>query len=111
MPLCHAGRQQRPGFLHFPCEVDRSCALGDSALSHAIVAGGDTLVLHLNVRPRDRMLHHASGWSYFFTEDATELTFERDSSGRISAATLGRQGDNLQARRINRSASRADSTG
>jgi fumarylacetoacetate (FAA) hydrolase family protein len=57
------------------------------------------------------VLHHGSDWSYFFTEDESEVTFGRDASGRITGATFGADGDVLQVRRINRSASRADSTG
>jgi hypothetical protein len=86
-------------------------ALGDSSLPLDIVARGDTLVLHMSVLGHDRVLHHGSSWSYFFTEDQNEMTFERDPSGRITGATFGADGDLLPARRINRSASRADSTG
>jgi hypothetical protein len=93
MPSCTAGRQQRP------------------APATSIVARGDSLVLRLNVRPHERILHHASGWSYFFTEDENELTFERDSDSGVIGARIGADGNVLHARRINRSASRADSTG
>jgi hypothetical protein len=66
-------------------------------------------VPQLSVWPLDRVLHHGS--SYFCTEDEREVTSERDASGRITGATFGADGDVLHVRRINRSASRADSTG
>lgn len=86
-------------------------ALGDSTLPLDIVARGDSLVLHLSVWEHDRVMHHTAGWNYFFTEDANELNFERDNAGRVTGAVLGAGTNVLHARRINRSASPADSTG
>jgi hypothetical protein len=80
-----------------------------SGLAHTLAPTGELRCANRRCR-HDRVLHRGSGWSHFFTEDQNEMTFQRDASGRITGALFGAGADALHARRITRSASRADST-
>lgn len=73
--------------------------VGTDTVPLDIAARGNTLMAHLSGWAHDRVLHRSAGWTYFVTEDPTELTFEADAAGHVTGATVRSMGQVLHASR------------
>lgn len=64
-----------------------------------ITSRGDALRMRLPWWAHERILHRSARWTYFFTEDPAEMTFEVNGTGKVTGAALRTAGQVLHASR------------